>query len=405
MNIKHISGGVCAPQGFQAAGIHCGIRKNHEKKDLALIVSENKAAAACVYTQNLVQGAPIAVTKAHVQDGYAQAIIVNSGNANTCNENGLEIASEMCSLVEMHTKISSEDVVVASTGVIGQKLDITPIAQGMEQLVSQLGACSEDAAHAIMTTDLEEKEIAVSFPLQDTTCCIGAIAKGSGMINPNMATMLCFITTDVSITPALLQKALSQDVENSFNMVCVDGDTSTNDMVTVLANGKAGNPIITEEDEAFQIFCQALGEVTTFLSRKIAKDGEGATKLITCEVTHAADDMAAKKIAQSVIASPLVKTAMFGCDANWGRVLCAMGYAGASMDVSQIGVSFQSAAGSICVCDKGQGVSFSEEKATAILSKDEIIISIGLGDGDGHAVAWGCDLTYDYVKINGDYRT
>ena len=401
-----ISGGVCAAKGFMAGGIHCGIRKNRSKKDLALIVSENRAACAAVYTTNKVKGAPLTVTKKNIADGYAQAVICNSGNANTCNANGIEIAEEMCEIVSHGLMIDKSDVVVASTGVIGQPLDITPIANGMERLIASMGRDnSRDAAEGIMTTDTRLKEIAVSFTVDGVECKIGGIAKGSGMIHPNMATMLVFITTDCNISPKMLQKALSSDIANTFNMVSVDGDTSTNDMVTVLANGQAGNALIDSEGEDFNAFMKALNSVTVYLCRCIAGDGEGATKLLECEVSGAKDESTAKVIAKSVICSSLVKAAMFGSDANWGRILCAIGYSGAEVDVSRVDVSFKSVKGEIEVCKNGAGVDFSEEIAKEILLEKEIGIIVKLGDGDGHSVAWGCDLTYEYVKINGDYRT
>ena len=403
--MKEIKGGVCAAKGFTASGVHCGIRKNKIKKDLALIVSEVKAAAACVYTKNLVKGAPILVTQKHVADGYAQAIIVNSGNANTCNANGTEIAEGMANLVEQHTGIAATDVVVASTGVIGQKLSLEPIENGMSDLVKNLGKNSTDAAQAIMTTDTVEKQIAYSFTLGGKTCHIGAICKGVGMLCPNMATMLMFICSDVNISPEMLQKALRLDVEDSLNMVSVDGDTSTNDTMCILANGLAGNERIESDGAAFKRFQKVLHAVTTSMCRKIAKDGEGATKLIECKVTGAKSKKNAKKIAKAVVCSDLLKAAMFGADANWGRVLCAIGYSGAEVDVNNVELTFQSRAGEILVCEKGMGVDFSEEKAKEVLSEDEIVIDIRLGDGFGKATAWGCDLTYDYVKINGDYRT
>ena len=403
--MNQVDGGVCAAKGYTAAGVYCGIRKNKSKKDLALIYSEKKAACACVYTQNLVQGAPIAVTKANVADGYASAIICNSGNANTCNANGIEIATQMCDLLGQALKIPAADIVVASTGVIGKTLDIEPIASGIAPLIAALGDDSNAAAEAILTTDLMKKEIAFSFTLGGKTCHIGGIAKGSGMIQPNMATMLGFITTDAAISPAMLQKALSADTLDSFNMVSVDGDTSTNDMVTILANGMAGNAEITSTGADYDAFCAALSAVTQYLSRTIAADGEGATKLIICKLTGAADKAAAVKLAKSVINSPLVKCAMFGADANWGRVLCALGYAGVPTDVSKVGVSFSSLAGSLTVCQNGMGVDFSEAHAKTVLSEKEITIDITLGDGEASATAYGCDLTYDYVKINGDYRT
>ena len=404
--MKLISGGVCAAKGYKANGIHCGIRKNHSKKDLALIVSDVPASAAAVYTTNLVKGAPLTVTKANIADGIAQAVICNSGNANTCNYNGIEIAEEMCGLVAEHTGICARNVVVASTGVIGQVLDITPIANGMEELAAGLSyEGSDNAAMAIMTTDTTKKEVAVEFIVGGKVCRMGGIAKGSGMIHPNMATMLVFITTDCAISPAMLQKALSQDISNTFNMLSVDGDTSTNDMVTVLANGLAGNEEITADGEDFTAFMEALNTLTIHLCRMIAGDGEGATKLLECVTTGADTEEAAKIAAKSVICSSLLKAAMFGADANWGRVLCAIGYSGADVDVSKIGVTFRSPKGEITVCENGAGIPFSEELAKQILLEKEIDILISLGDGPYGATAWGCDLTYDYVKINGDYRT
>ena len=404
--ITQISGGVCAAQGFTAGGIHCGIRKNKTKHDLSVIYSDVKAATACVYTTNRVKGAPLTVTKNHIADGYAQAVICNSGNANTCNANGIEIAEQMSELLASELKIDPTDVVVASTGVIGQTLDITPIANGIPALVAGLNKDgSLDAAHGIMTTDTKVKEIALEFTVGGKTCRIGGIAKGSGMIHPNMATMLVFITTDCAISPALLQKALSSDITNTFNMVSIDGDTSTNDMVTVLANGKAGNPAITCEGEDFDTFMKALNTVTVHLCRMIAADGEGATKLLECHVTGAPDLATAKTVAKSVICSSLTKAAMFGADANWGRVLCAIGYSGAQVDVNKINVKFKSAKGEIAVCQNGAGVEFSEELAKTILLESEIDILVDLQSGDACSTAWGCDLTYDYVKINGDYRT
>ncbi len=404
--MKKIQGGVCAPVGFKANGVHCGIRKNKTKRDLSLIVSEVRAAAACVYTQNLVKGAPILVTKKHVADGYARAIVCNSGNANTCNADGEEIAEGMSKLVEEFTGVSAQDVVVASTGVIGQPLSLDPIRDGMPSLAEGLSEEGSDlAAQGIMTTDTVPKQIAYTFTLGGKECRIGAIGKGVGMINPNMATMLIFITTDAAISPAMLQKALSADVKDSFNMVSVDGDTSTNDMVCVLANGLAGNECIEQPGKDFNAFRKALNKVTTYLCRKIAGDGEGATKLLECKVTGAKGKNAARTVAKSVIKSSLFKAAMFGADANWGRVLCAIGYSGADVDVTKVSVDFRSRAGELAVCRNGSGIPFSEEEAKKILSEKEIEILIGLGDGNGKATAWGCDLTYDYVKINGDYRT
>ena len=404
--MEYINGGVCAPSGYKASGIHCGIRKNRTKRDLALIVSDCKASAAAIYTLNLVKGAPIYVTKANIADGKAQAMICNSGNANTCNADGIEIAEKMCELVEAATGVAKNDVIVASTGVIGQPLDITPISNGMSLLVSELGyENSTNAAEAIMTTDTVLKEFAVSFELGGKTCKMGGIAKGSGMIHPNMATMLVFITTDAAISPEMLHKALYSDAQKSFNMISIDGDTSTNDMVSVMANGLAGNAEITEENDDFKVFCDALAMITEKLCKAIAKDGEGATKLVECIVEGGKDWHTAKTVAKSVICSSLFKAAMFGADANWGRVLCAIGYSGADVDVTKIDVSFTSAKGTIVVCKNGAGVEFSEEKAKEILLEDEIKVNVNLNDGDTSAVARGCDLTYDYVKINGDYRT
>lgn len=403
--MKTVSGSVCAPKGFRASGIHCGIRKNKIKKDLALIVSDVRASAAAVYTTNLVYGAPIKVTKSHIADGYAQAMICNSGNANTCNANGVEIAEKMSSLTADALGIDTNDVIIASTGVIGQPLDITPIANGMGELVDSLGADGSDAAEAIMTTDTKPKEFAITFEIGGKTCTMGGIAKGSGMIHPNMATMLVFITTDCAITPKMLQKALSTDIASTFNMVSIDGDTSTNDMVSVMANGMAGNAVIDKDGEDFDIFMKALNTICTHLCRCIAGDGEGATKLLECSVVGAKDDKCAKTVAKSVICSSLVKAAMFGSDANWGRILCAIGYSGADVDVEKIDVSFKSKAGEIPVCKNGSGIEFSEEKAKEILLCDEIYILINLNSGEYSSTAWGCDLTYDYVKINGDYRT
>ena len=404
--MKLISGGICAATGFKANGVHCGIRRNHSKKDLALIVSDVPASAAAVYTTNLVKGAPLTVTKNNIADGIARAVICNSGNANTCNYNGIEIAEGMCALVEQHTGIPAKDVVVASTGVIGQVLDLTPIAEGMESLVKGLSAENgPSAAQAIMTTDTVPKEVAVEFEIGGKTCRMGGIAKGSGMIHPNMATMLVFITTDCAISPEMLNKALKGDVPNTFNMTSVDGDTSTNDMVTVLANGLAGNEPITAEGEEFATFMKALNTITVQLCRMIAGDGEGATKLLECTATGADTLQAAKTAAKSVITSSLFKAAMFGADANWGRVLCAIGYSGADVDVTKIGVSFRSRKGTVTVCKNGSGILFSEELAKEVLLEKEIEVLVTLGDGPYSATAWGCDLTYDYVKINGDYRT
>ncbi len=404
--MEFVSGGICAAKGFLASGVHCGIRKNRSKKDLALIYSQKRASCAAVYTTNLVKGAPLGVTKQNIADGYAQAVICNSGNANTCNADGALVAKKTCAALADALHIPCTDVVVASTGVIGQPLDVTPIQNGIPALISSLSPDGSDAAaEGIMTTDTQKKECAVTFVAGGKTCTLGGIAKGSGMIHPNMATMLVFLTTDCAISPAMLQKALSTDIQATFNMVSVDGDTSTNDMVAILANGMAENPIIESEGEDFEAFMKALNTVCVYLCRCIAADGEGATKLLECTVSGAPSLPIAKACAKSVICSSLTKAAMFGADANWGRVLCAIGYAGVPVDVNKIEVSFASAAGTVLVCRNGAGVDFSEQKAKEILLCDEINILIDLHDGTESATAWGCDLTYDYVKINGDYRT
>ena len=406
--VKSIPGGVCAAKGFKAAGIHCGIRKNREKKDLALIVSDVQCTAAAVYTLNRVQGAPIALDREHLSDGHARAVICNSGIANTCNADGYEKAREMALLVQRHLGIPEKDVIVGSTGVIGQPLDIRPIAAGMESLTAALGDDEEHslrAEEAIMTTDTRPKMAAVEFELGGKTCRLGGIAKGSGMIHPNMATMLVYLTTDAAISSEMLQKALKIDVQHTFNMTSVDGDTSTNDTCCILANGLAGNTPVTEENEDFSRFMLALNSVTVALCKMIAGDGEGATKLLECRVAGAKDEQSARLAAKSVICSSLVKAAMFGSDANWGRILCAVGYSGADVDVGRLSVWFRSKAGEIEVCREGSGVDFSEELAKKILLEDEIMIDIISQDGSASATAWGCDLSYDYVRINGDYRT
>ena len=404
--MKIINGGVCAAKGFKANGIHCGIRKNKTKRDLSLIFSETVANVAAVYTTNLVKGAPLLVTKQNIKNGKAQVVICNSGNANTCNANGVEIATETCEYLAQRLNIDKSDVVVASTGVIGQPLDITPIKNGIPALIDGLNYDnSVAAAEGIMTTDVKRKEVAVSFEINGKECKIGGIAKGSGMIHPNMATMLVFITTDCAISSEMLQKALSTDITSTFNMISVDGDTSTNDMVVVLANGMAQNEEITQNGAEFDTFMKALNTVCVDLCRKIAADGEGATKLLECKVTGAETLDIAKTVAKSVICSSLTKAAMFGADANWGRVLCAIGYSGAKVQIEKIDVKFKSNKGEILVCQNGAGVDFSEEKAKEILLQDEIEILVNLNSGAASSTAWGCDLTYDYVKINGDYRT
>ena len=406
MSVKPESGGVCAPQGFLAAGLHCGLAKKADKKDLALIYSRVPCAAAAVYTRNKVKASPLAVTKEHLADGKAQAVICNSGNANACNADGIEVARRMCKATAKALRLSPKDVVVASTGVIGQPLPVKLVEKALPKLGAALSPQgSAHAKAAIMTTDLLEKEIAVSFSLGDKTCKIGGIAKGSGMIHPNMGTMLAFLTTDVDLSSSMLQKALDTIVPNTFNMVSVDGDTSTNDMAVILANGMAGNPAIEEPGPDYDLFVKALTHVCIYLSRMIAKDGEGATKLLECMVCGAPDEDTAKVLAKSLICSSLFKAAMFGADANWGRVLCALGYADADFDVSKVKIRFASPAGSVTVCDQGAGVPFSEEEAKQILLEREIEIIVELFQGEGSAVAWGCDLSYDYVKINGDYRS
>ena len=404
--MKMIEGGVTAAQGFVAGGVHCGIRKNKSKPDLAMIYSEKLCAAAAVYTQNLVKGAPILVTKKNIENGRAQAVICNSGNANTCNADGVEKAERMCAIAGQVLGIHPADVVVASTGVIGQVLPIEPIesaAQALKDSLSPTG--SRAAATAIMTTDTIPKEAAVEVEIGGKTVRIGGISKGSGMIHPNMATMLCFVTTDCAISPQMLQKAITASADETFNMISIDGDTSTNDTYAVLANGMAGNPEITAEGPDFHLFCDALQAVCRTLSKLMAGDGEGATKLLVCQTTGAQDRATARTVAKSVICSTLFKAAMFGADANWGRVLCAIGYSGAAVDVDRIDVSFRSAAGQVDVCQNGAGIPFSEEEAAKVLKENEITILVHLHQGEASAEAYGCDLTYDYVKINGDYRT
>ena len=402
--MEFINGGVLAAKGFKASGVHCGIRKNKDKKDIALIYSDVRCAAAATYTKNLVKGAPLVVTKNHISDGYAQAIICNSGNANTCNINGMDIANETCKLLANALNIKESDVVIASTGVIGQEMDIKPFEIGVPMLVEELDkGTSEDANIAIMTTDTKQKSVAVKFEINGTECHIGGIAKGSGMINPNMATMLVFVTTDCNINPKLLQKALSADILDTFNMVSVDGDTSTNDMVTVLANGMAGNKEVDET--TLPIFASALNAVTKSLCKMIAADGEGATRSLTCCLSGAKTKEQARIVAKSVISSNLLKCAIFGSDANWGRVLCAIGYTLEDIDVLKIDVAFRSNKGSIPVCKNGLGVPFSEEVAKEILLEKDIFIDVNLNSGEYSSEAFGCDLTYEYVKINGDYRS
>ena len=404
--MKMIEGGVTAAQGFVAGGIHCGVRKNKSKPDLAMIYSEAPCAAAAVYTQNLVKGAPILVTQKNIADGAAKAVICNSGNANTCNADGEEKAQTMCDLAAQALGIEPQDVVVASTGVIGQVLPMEPIQAGIPELVKALSADgSHAAATAIMTTDTIAKEAAAEAEIGGKTVKVGGISKGSGMIHPNMATMLCFVTTDCAISPAMLDKAIHQVTEKTFNMISVDEDTSTNDTFAILANGAAGNPEITAPGPDYDAFAEALEAVCRQLSKLMAGDGEGATKLLVCRVDGAMDLSMARTVSKSVICSTLFKAAMFGADANWGRVLCAIGYSGAAVDVNKIDVSFRSAKGQVDVCQNGAGIPFSEEEASQVLSEHEIEILVHLHLGEASAEAYGCDLTYDYVKINGDYRT
>ena len=406
MLFTQIEGGVCAPKGFVAGGLHCGVRKNKDKKDLAMIACETPCTAAAMYTQNKVFGAPIAVTREHLKDGTAQAVVCNSGNANTCNADGVQKAKAMAALAADALGLTPKDIIVASTGVIGQPLNLEPIEQGIRALAPQLskeGGLA--AAQAIMTTDTIHKEVAVEFELDGKAVRIGAIAKGSGMIHPNMATMLSFITTDVAIDREPLALALREVVQQSYNMISVDGDTSTNDMVAILASGLAGNPRIQGEGPALEKFIAALKQVCVTIAKLLAGDGEGATRLLECLVTGAPDAACAKTVAKSVICSSLFKTAMFASDANWGRILCAIGYADAQFDISTIDVTLSSVKGSVQVCKDGFGVEFSEEKAKEVLLEKEIQIRIDMKQGDGKATAWGCDLTYDYVRINGDYRT
>ena len=402
-----IKGGVTAAKGFSASGVYCGIRKNPNKKDLALICSDRVCSAAGVYTTNLVKGAPILVTRAHIADGTCRAIICNSGNANTCNADGVQIAEEMCAALAAELGISETSVAVASTGVIGQPLNVEVIKAGIPALCAALSPeGGDDAAEAILTTDLVKKESAYRFEIGGVSCTIGGIAKGSGMIKPNMATMLSFITTDATVAPELLRSAVKAAADKSFNRVSVDGDTSTNDTLLVLANGASGAAELTEPSGAgYEAFFAALCAVCTDLARMMARDGEGATKLIECRVSGAATEADAVTLAKSVIMSNLVKAAMFGADANWGRVLCALGYAGVPFDPQKTEVVIRSKKGDILVCSRGASVDFSEERAKEILLEDEILLDVTIEEGTACGNAYGCDLTYDYVKINGDYRT
>ena len=406
-NFKPIPGGICAPAGFSAAGVHCGIRHNHSKLDLALIKADVRCAGAGCYTTNKVYGAPITVDREHLKDGYAQAIVVNSGNANTCAPNGIELAKETCEIVAKELGISADNVLPSSTGVIGQAMSIEPFAKGIPEAAAKLAATeagSHDAATAIMTTDTHSKEVSIEFTIDGKTCRMGAIAKGSGMIHPNMATMLLFITTDAKVEPAVLQAALSSVVPATFNQISVDGDTSTNDTVLLLASGLSGAEVQPGTAD-YDTFVAALTQVAEQLSRELAGDGEGATKLLECIVTGAPDLLTARAASKSVIHSALFKAAMFGEDANWGRVLCAIGYTPGDFDISKTAVRLKSKAGEVFVCENAAYHPYSEDEAAKVLKEDEIQILVDLGSGNFTAKAWGCDLTYDYVKINGDYRT
>ena len=402
--MKIISGGVCAAKGFQAGSTRCGIKASREADDLAIIVSESECTAAATYTLNRVKAAPVYVTMEHLEDGVARAIVANSGNANACAPDGAENALREAQAAARFLGIEEDRVIVASTGVIGQRLDIECIEENIGNV--KLSADGSEAANrAIMTTDTREKTAAIEFVAGGKVCHIGGICKGSGMIHPNMGTMLSFITTDCAITHEMLQDALSESVRRSYNRVTVDGDTSTNDMCVVLANGMAGNEQIEWQNEDYEAFYRALHEVNVRLARQIAADGEGATKLIACEVNGARSEEAAERLAKAVCASSLVKAAMFGADANWGRVLCAMGYSKAPFRPEYVSVAFESAAGRVAVCEKGAAIDFDEALAKQVLSESEVTIQVDVGEGTDCATAWGCDLTYDYVKINGDYRT
>ena len=407
MDIKYIDGGVTAPNGFLASGIYCGLKKSNLQKDLALIYSEVPAVAAGMYTKNKVKGAPIYITKEHLTNKKAQAIIINSGNANTCNgDDGLNKAKKMTSLQAKELKLKTGDILVASTGVIGVPLNIDAIKNGIPLLTEKLSKEGfDDASSAIMTTDTFKKQLALEFYIGDKKITIGSMAKGSGMIEPNMGTMLSFITTDLSISPELLDEALKSSVTVTYNRVSVDGDTSTNDMILILANGLAENVTITEKDENYDAFLEALTTLNTIMAKNIAKDGEGATKLLECQIIGANTEDDAVVLGKSVINSSLVKTAMFGSDANWGRILCALGYTKINFDPEKVDVSFESPAGSIKVCEAGSSLPFNEDKAKEILNENEIIIKVNLFLGDYSAYVWGCDLSYEYVKINGDYRS
>jgi len=405
--MKFIEGGVCAAKGFRASGLHVGVKtKNKDKKDLALIVADESCTAAAVYTKNLVKAAPLHVTKENLKNGKARIVFANSGNANACAPLGEENARRMCSSAAKELGMNECDVLVASTGVIGQTLPIEVVESGIKELVSNLSYDgSKDAAAAIMTTDLTMKELAVEVTIGGKVIKIGGIAKGSGMIHPNMGTMLAFLTTDCAISSDMIQKALVSATNKSFNRVSVDGDTSTNDMLTLMANGLAGNKEITEPNSDFYTFTEALNTLCIALAKMIAADGEGATHLIICSVKDAKSEEDAEEISKSVISSTLLKAAIFGTDANWGRVLCAMGYSGVDFDPEKVNIAFESKAGRISVCEKGRGLPFDEEKAKKILTEHEVTIDINISAGNSECTCWGCDITYDYIKINGDYRS
>ena len=409
INIKRIEGGVTYPAGFRASGIHCGLRKNKSKKDLALILADKLCNAAAIYTTNKVYGAPITVTREHLKNGMARAAICNSGNANTCNPDGVDKANAMCAALAAQLGIDENDIIITSTGVIGEPLPLEPILNGIPALCDSLGYDAENgyaAASAIMTTDTRLKQIAAETVIDGVKVKIGGMSKGSGMIQPNMATMLCFVTTDATISSEALQTLLKRVADRTFNMISVDGDTSTNDTFSVMASGLAGNALIDDPDsESGKAFEELLEYVCKYLARKMAADGEGASKLLECRV-HGCDTLEnARILAKSVINSPLVKTAMFGADANWGRILCALGYAGVEFDPHKVDVSFISDAGEINVCKNGGSVGFDEDKAKEILLKDSIVMDVNMNMGDACATAYGCDLTYEYVRINGDYRS
>lgn len=405
---KYIEGGVCAAKGYKASGLNCGYNKDKNKNDLCLVVSDVMCNAAGVFTSNKVKGAPVVVTKRNLEttNGLAKAIIANSKNANTCNADGKEKAQQMCELAAKVLDIKPEEVIVASTGVIGQILPIEPIETHIDELKDKLTYDGNGAAaNAIMTTDTVKKEVAVEFMLGGKVCHLGGMGKGSGMIHPNMATTLNFITTDAAISSKMLKKALTEIVKITYNCLSVDGDQSTNDTLVVMANGLCENNEITAENEDYFIFKQALYIVMMNITKMLARDGEGATKVLECTCINASDLDTAITVAKSVICSPLFKCAMFGEDANWGRILCAIGYADAQFDINKVDVDLASSKGTIAVCRNGAGVKFSEEFAKEILGEEEILINVNLNSGEAYAKAWGCDLTYNYVKINGDYRS